>query len=143
MPRSLVLLALGGTLAASAAAAAPSAATPPLPACNGPHASVLQAAPALPTTWAPARAAWLDGSRFRWSGSPTEGRYRLGPGTLYDNLQRLLEQGMVQELGRRPGDSDPRRRYYRLSSLGRGVLAAEISRLEGVVRHARLQLRRA
>ncbi|HET9822422.1 MAG TPA: DUF3372 domain-containing protein, partial [Burkholderiaceae bacterium] len=77
MPRSLVLLALGGTLAASAAAAAPSAATPPLPACNGPHASVLQAAPALPTTWAQARAAWLDGSRLRWAGASADGRYRL------------------------------------------------------------------
>src|SRR5438552_2367757 len=70
----------------------------------------------------------------------SEGRYRLGPGTLYDNLQRLMDQGLVEEAGRRPRDQDSRRRYYRLSSAGRGVLAAEIGRLEGVVRKARLHL---
>jgi DNA-binding PadR family transcriptional regulator len=69
----------------------------------------------------------------------SEGRYKLGPGTLYDNLQRLMHQGLVQEAGRR-ADEDSRRRYYRLSSLGRGVLSAEIGRLEGVVRQARLHL---
>jgi DNA-binding PadR family transcriptional regulator len=70
----------------------------------------------------------------------SEGQYKLGPGTLYDNLQRLLEQGMVHEVDRRSGDEDSRRRYYRLSSLGRGVLSAEITRLEGVVREAKLRL---
>ena len=70
----------------------------------------------------------------------SEGRYKLGPGTLYDNLQRLMEQGMVQEAARRSGNEDPRRRYYRLTSMGRGVLAAEIDRLDGVVRDARLRL---
>ena len=73
----------------------------------------------------------------------SEGRYKLGPGTLYDNLQRLMEQRMVEEVRRRAGNDDPRRRYYRLSSLGRGVLSAEIGRLEGVVRDARLHLQRA
>jgi len=70
----------------------------------------------------------------------SEGRYKLGPGTLYDNLQKLIQREWVQELGRRPGDDDPRRRYYRLTSLGRGVLAAETARLAGVVREARLRL---
>jgi len=70
----------------------------------------------------------------------SEGRYKLGPGTLYDNLQRLTEQGLVRELGRRAGDQDSRRRYYRLSPLGRRVLSAEVSRLEGVVREARLRV---
>jgi DNA-binding PadR family transcriptional regulator len=69
----------------------------------------------------------------------SEGRYKLGPGTLYDNLQRLAMRGLVQEVGRRSGDDDPRRRYYRLSSLGRGILSAEISRLEGVIRDAKLR----
>src|SRR5712691_2296339 len=68
----------------------------------------------------------------------SEGRYKLGPGTLYDNLQRLTAQGMVQEVARRAPseavDDDPRRRYYRLTPGGRGVLSAEISRLETVVR---------
>lgn len=70
----------------------------------------------------------------------SEGTYKLGPGTLYDNLQKLIQQKLVQELGHRPGDDDPRRRYYRLTSLGRGVLAAETERLAGVVREARLRL---
>jgi DNA-binding PadR family transcriptional regulator len=71
------------------------------------------------------------------------GKYRLGPGTLYDNLQKLIERRFVQELGRRPGDDDPRRRYYRLTSLGCGVLAAEVARLEDVIREARLRLQPA
>ena len=71
----------------------------------------------------------------------SEGQYKLGPGTLYDNLQKLMTQGMVEEAPRRPADDDPRRRYYRLTRFGRGVLTAEISRLEGVVREARLHLR--
>jgi DNA-binding PadR family transcriptional regulator len=70
----------------------------------------------------------------------SEGKYKLGPGTLYDNLQKLIERGWVQELGRRPGDEDPRRRYYRLTSLGQGILAAETARLAQVVRQARLRL---
>jgi DNA-binding PadR family transcriptional regulator len=67
-------------------------------------------------------------------------RYRLGPGTLYDNLQKLLDQGIVEESGRSSGD-DPRRRYYRLTRFGRRLLATEITRLEGVVREARLHLK--
>lgn len=70
----------------------------------------------------------------------SDGRYKIGPGTLYDNLQRLLDQQLVEETGRRPGDDDSRRRYYRLSSLGRAVLAAEVARLEGVIREAKLHL---
>jgi DNA-binding PadR family transcriptional regulator len=69
----------------------------------------------------------------------SEGRYKLGPGTLYDNLQRLLKQGLVEEAGQDSEDS--RRRYYRLTTLGRRVIAAEIARLEGVVREARLHIR--
>ena len=71
----------------------------------------------------------------------SEGKYKLGPGTLYDNLQKLIQRKFVQELGRRPGDDDPRRRYYRLTSLGRDVLAAETARLADVVREAQLRLR--
>jgi DNA-binding PadR family transcriptional regulator len=46
----------------------------------------------------------------------SEGKYKLGPGTLYDNLQKLVQRKFVQALGRRPGDDDSRRRYYRLTS---------------------------
>lgn len=70
----------------------------------------------------------------------SQGQYKLGPGTLYDNLQKLIQRKLVQELGRRPGDEDPRRRYYRLTALGRSVLAVETARLAGVVREARLRL---
>ena len=70
----------------------------------------------------------------------SEGKYKLGPGTLYDNLQKMIERGLVEELGQRPGDDDPRRRYYRLSTLGRGVLTAEISRLGDVVREGKMRL---
>ena len=71
----------------------------------------------------------------------SEGRYKLGPGTLYDNLQKLVTQGLVEESPRPPAHDDPRRRYFRLTSFGRGVLSADVSRLEGVVREAKAHLR--
>lgn len=70
----------------------------------------------------------------------SDGKYKLGPGTLYDNLQKLIDREWVQELGHRPADDDPRRRYYRLTAAGRGVLAAETARLADVVREARSRL---
>lgn len=70
----------------------------------------------------------------------SDGQYKLGPGTLYDNLQRLLDQGLVSEVTRR-GETDSRRRYYRLTSLGKRVVNAEITRLEGVFRQAKVHLR--
>lgn len=70
----------------------------------------------------------------------SEGKYKLGPGTLYDNLQKMIDRGLVEELGKKAGDDDPRRRYYRLSMLGRGVLTAEISRLDDVVREGKMRL---
>src|SRR5437667_6577990 len=72
----------------------------------------------------------------------SDGQYRLGPGTLYDNLQKLMSHRIVVEAPARSGKhDDPRRRYYRLSMFGRGLLAAEVKRLEGVVREAALRLR--
>ena len=70
----------------------------------------------------------------------SEGQYKLGPGTLYDNLQKLISRKLVQEIGRRPDDDDSRRRYYRLSPLGTAVLSAEVARLDDVVREAKLRL---
>jgi DNA-binding PadR family transcriptional regulator len=70
----------------------------------------------------------------------SEGQYKLGPGTLYDNLQKLISRKLVQEIGRRPDGDDSRRRYYRLSSLGTAVLSAEVARLDDVVREAKLRL---
>jgi DNA-binding PadR family transcriptional regulator len=75
----------------------------------------------------------------------SEGRYKLGPGTLYDNLQRLVHQGMVEEAPHsataQAQRDDPRRRYYRLTRFGREVLSADIIRLEAVVREAKARLR--
>jgi DNA-binding PadR family transcriptional regulator len=72
----------------------------------------------------------------------SEGRYRLGPGTLYDNLQRLVQQGLVEEAQSRAAEEDSRRRYYQLTKLGRSVLSEEVSRLEAVIQQARVNLRR-
>ncbi len=73
-------------------------------------------------------------------GRQSGGRYKMGPGTLYDNLDRLLENGLVEESGRRPADDDPRRRYYRLTNFGKRVLSAEADRLAQVVREVRAHL---
>ncbi|HTA43085.1 MAG TPA: PadR family transcriptional regulator [Bryobacteraceae bacterium] len=73
----------------------------------------------------------------------SEGQFKLGPGTLYDNLQKLMERGMVEETKAPSQNEDPRRRYYRLTRLGRSALSAEIARLENVVRRAKVQLRPA
>src|SRR5947199_10321943 len=73
----------------------------------------------------------------------SEGRYKLGPGTLYDNLQKLIERGLVQEVGQKADEEDSRRRYYLLSSVGRAVVSAEATRLEGVVREAKSRLQMA
>src|SRR5262252_4573744 len=58
------------------------------------------------------------------------GKYKLGPGTLYENLQKLLDQGIVAEVSSRAANEDSRRRYYRLTKFGRGLLSAEVARLE-------------
>jgi DNA-binding PadR family transcriptional regulator len=67
-------------------------------------------------------------------------QYTLGPGTLYDNLQRLMDGGLVKEVLSRSTDEDPRRRYYRLTAFGRRVLSADLVRLKGVLREAKLHL---
>ncbi|HEX3877825.1 MAG TPA: helix-turn-helix transcriptional regulator [Bryobacteraceae bacterium] len=71
----------------------------------------------------------------------SEGQYKLGPGTLYDNLQKLMNQGIVEDAPRRSEDDDPRRRYYRLTQFGRKVLAADVERLEELIRAAKTRLR--
>jgi DNA-binding PadR family transcriptional regulator len=69
----------------------------------------------------------------------TGGRRRLAPGTLYRSLRQMQERGLVTEAEERPDADleDERRRYYRLTDLGKKVAAAEIERLEGLVRTAR------
>jgi DNA-binding PadR family transcriptional regulator len=69
----------------------------------------------------------------------TDGRVRLGPGTLYGAIKRLKEGGLIEESGKRtdPKAIDERRCYYRLTSFGRQVLAAEVARLDNLVTAAR------
>ncbi len=69
----------------------------------------------------------------------TGGALRLGPGGVYTTIRRLLDDGLIEESDERPDPAldDQRRRYYRLTGLGRAVAAAEVRRLEMVVRAAR------
>jgi DNA-binding PadR family transcriptional regulator len=69
----------------------------------------------------------------------TGGRTKLGPGTLYTSIKRLLHAELIEESDNRPDPKldDERRRYYRLTRLGRKVLAAESQRVENLVRYAR------
>ena len=69
----------------------------------------------------------------------TAGKRRLAPGTLYRSLKQMEERGLLEESEERPeaGLDDERRRYYRLTDLGRRVALAELERLEGLVRAGR------
>jgi len=75
----------------------------------------------------------------------TNGKVRLWPATLYGTLERLLDADLIAESNRRPAadEDDARRRYYRLTALGRCVLAAESGRLEDLVRVIRAKRRAA
>lgn len=65
----------------------------------------------------------------------TGGRTKLNPGTLYTTIQRLLEKGLIVELNERrdPEEDDERRRYYRLTPLGRRAAQRELARLAEMV----------
>ena len=66
----------------------------------------------------------------------TGGAMQLEAGNLYRHIRRLEDDGMLEESGRRPAADDERRRYYRLTPLGRRVLAAELRRLRDLIRLA-------
>lgn len=71
-------------------------------------------------------------------GQRSDGAVRLGPGTLYGALRRLLEARLVEEASERVEPEDyERRRYYRLTPLGLAVARAEARRLDAVLRAAR------
>jgi DNA-binding PadR family transcriptional regulator len=72
----------------------------------------------------------------------SDGQYKIGPGTLYDNLKKLLAAGLVEESQPAIAETGTRR-TFQITSLGIGVLAAEVERLSGVLRHARRSLRLA
>jgi DNA-binding PadR family transcriptional regulator len=69
----------------------------------------------------------------------TRGQVKLGAGTLYRSIQRMLEQGLIVELRERPAAEldDERRRYYRMTPFGASVARAEARRLTQLVKLAR------
>ena len=69
----------------------------------------------------------------------TQGQMRLGPGSLYGTIKRMLEDGWIEESDERPDPEmdDERRRYYRLTGIGRKLVQAEAERLEQLVKVAR------
>jgi DNA-binding PadR family transcriptional regulator len=73
----------------------------------------------------------------------TEGKLNLGSGALYGSINRMLEEDLVAESDERPDPhlDDERRRYYRITPLGRRVLQAEAVRLRGLVRLAELTIK--
>jgi DNA-binding PadR family transcriptional regulator len=69
----------------------------------------------------------------------TEGELRLSAGTLYRSIARMVEQGLIAEVTKRPAArlDDERRRYYRITPFGTAVARAEMARLSQLVRLAR------
>ena len=69
----------------------------------------------------------------------TNGKMRLGPGSLYGTIKRMLADGWIEETDERPDPEldDERRRYYRLTGVGRNLVQAEAERLEQLVKVAR------
>lgn len=75
----------------------------------------------------------------------TDGATRMGPGTLYGTIKRMIASGLLEETDERPDPTldDERRRYYAATALGRAVLEAETSRMSSLVGVARAKRVRA
>jgi DNA-binding PadR family transcriptional regulator len=80
----------------------------------------------------------------------SDGHYRLGPGTLYDNLKKLMDAGLVADAAtssspkRKPvSTKEDDRRFYTLTKDGKNALAAEVDRLQSVVKEAKIRLQEA
>jgi DNA-binding PadR family transcriptional regulator len=87
--------------------------------------------------------ALADGARHGWSiikriSEMTEGRREPSSGSLYLSMIRLEQRGLIQTAASPASETDARRRYYRLTSLGRRVLEAELRRMSGLIGAARL-----
>ena len=65
----------------------------------------------------------------------SQGKVKMGPGTLYGSIARMMDAGLVRECAKRvdPEMDDERRIYYELTGAGRGALKAELARYRGVV----------
>ena len=71
----------------------------------------------------------------------SQGRLVLGPGTLYGTIKRLLDAGLVEDLGSPSADEDPRRRFYRITPKGRRALELETEGLASVLGVAKRRLK--
>jgi DNA-binding PadR family transcriptional regulator len=69
----------------------------------------------------------------------TDHEIRLSAGTLYRSIQRMQEQGLIVETRTRPApeEDDERRRYYRITALGKSAAQAEVKRLQSLLKMAR------
>ena len=72
----------------------------------------------------------------------TDGQVRMGPGTLYGSIQRMLDSSLIEDVPRTRlpkarADNDERRRYYRITPFGRRVLSLELMRLAAIMAVAR------
>ena len=90
--------------------------------------------------------ALADGERHGYSimqevETRTQNQIRLGPGTLYGSIKRMLADHLIEESAARPDPArdDERRRYYRLTDFGRRVARAEAERLHALVGEARVK----
>jgi DNA-binding PadR family transcriptional regulator len=100
-----------------------------------------QDAPALTPAMHHILLALLEGDRHGYAimqavEALSHGDMRLGPGTLYSSIKKMLEARLIEESGQRPDEDDERRRYYRLSSAGREAVAAQTRRLSRLVNYA-------
>jgi DNA-binding PadR family transcriptional regulator len=80
----------------------------------------------------------------------SDGHYRLGPGTLYDNLKKLINAGLVADVPTSSSSTrkaasakEDDRRFFTLTREGKDVLSREVDRLQGVVTKARARLQEA
>jgi DNA-binding PadR family transcriptional regulator len=71
----------------------------------------------------------------------SQGRLVLGPGTLYGTIKRLLDAGLVEDLGSPSANEDPRRRFYRITPKGRRALELETEGLASVLGVAKRRLK--
>jgi len=88
--------------------------------------------------------ALADGERHGYAimqevGATTDGQIKMGPGTLYGTIKRLLESQLIEESDERPDPhlDDERRRYYRLTGVGEQVVRAEARRYADMAALAR------
>jgi DNA-binding PadR family transcriptional regulator len=100
-----------------------------------------QDAPALTPAMHHILLALLEGDRHGYAimqavDTLSHGQMRLGPGTLYASIKKLLDGRLIEESAQRPDADDERRRYYRLSSSGREAVFAETRRLSRLVQYA-------